>query len=137
MMSCTEAFCTIMEHLRFHNEPELQNARHVLEAFKDTFVQTDKVMEDKELAHICRNVARLHFSRPSPITTCPWKTIREVYKEKTGTVLSDYFCCMAYYRTLGKDKMEALINAQRYAGPGCIEPGCGGAAEPAANGGDA
>ena len=137
MMSCTAAFCTIMEHLRFHNEPELQDARHVLEAFKDTFVQTDRVMEDKELAHICRNVARLHFSRPSPLARCPWKTIQEVYKEKTGIVLSDYFCCMAYYRTLGKDKMEALKNAQRYAGTGCIEPGCGGAAEPAANGGDA
>ena len=137
MMSCTAAFCTIMEHLRFHNEPELQDARHVLEAFKDTFVQTDRVMEDKELAHICRNVERLHFSRPSPLARCPWQTIREVYKEKTGTVLSDYFCCMAYYRTLGKDKMEALKNAQRYAGPGCIEPGCGGAADLAANGGDA
>lgn len=136
MMSCTEAFCTIMEHLRFHNEPELQNARHVLEAFKDTFVQTDRVMEDKELAHICRRVARLHFSRPAPLARHPWQTIQEVYKEKTGTVLSDYFCCMAYYRTLGKDKMEAIMKAQRYAGAGCIEPGCGGAAEPAANGGD-
>ncbi|HJJ58159.1 MAG TPA: hypothetical protein O0X84_01505 [Methanocorpusculum sp.] len=124
MMSCTEAFCTIMEHLRFHTEPELQNARHVLEAFGDTFRETDKVMEDKELAHICRRVARLHFSRPSPLATYPWQTIREVYKEKTGRVLSDYFCCMAYYRTIGQDKMEALKNAQRYAGTGCIEPGC-------------
>ena len=136
MMSCTTAFRTIMEHLRFHNEPELQDARHVLEAFGDTFRETDKVMEDKELAHICRRVARLHFSRHAPLATYPWQTIQAVYKEKTGTVLSDYFCCMAYYRTLGKDKMEAIMKAQRYAGTGCIEPGCGGAAEPAANGGD-
>ena len=136
MMSCTEAFCTIMEHLRFHNEPELQNARHVLEAFKDTFVQTDRVMEDKELAHICRNVSRLHFSRPSPLATYPWKTIQDLYKEKTGTVLSDYFCCMAYYRTLGQDKREALKNAQRYAGHGCTAPGCVTAGS-ATTGGDA
>ena len=129
-----------MEHLRFHNEPELQNARHVLEAFGDTFRETDKVMEDKELAHICRNVSRLHFSRPSPLARCPWQTIQEVYKEKTGRVLSDYFCCMAYYRTIGQDKMEALKNAQRYAGTGCVtQQGTipGGVAELAANGGDA
>lgn len=116
MMSCTEAFCTIMDHLRLHTEPELQDARHVLEAFGDTFAQTDKVMEDKELAHICRNVSRLHFSRPSPVSTCPWVTIREEYKAKTGTVLSDYFCVMAYYRTIDQDKRKALTKAQRYAG---------------------
>ena len=136
MMSCTTAFRTIMEHLRFHTEPELQDARHVLEAFKDTFVQTDRVMEDKELAHICRNVSRLHFSRPSPLATYPWKTIQDLYKEKTGTVLSDYFCCMAYYRTLGKDKMEAIMKAQRYAGHGCTAPGCVTAGS-ATTGGDA
>ena len=116
MMSCTKAFCTIMEHLRLHSEPELQDACHVLEAFKDIFAQTDKVMEDKELARICRRAARLHFSRPAPLATYPWQTIQAVYKEKTGTVLSDYFCCMAYYRVTDRERQAAVRKAERYAG---------------------
>ena len=98
MMSCVEAYQIIQNTLRFRTDPKVQEAARVLEELELVFSQTDKLLADKELIGICKNLAKLHFSAISPLLTLPRDTIREEYRKKTGVTLQDYICVLAYYR---------------------------------------